>query len=79
MFERCEQIRTETPLFAADGIKISALEEDFEETLGKVLGFLERVTLPPNESIKRSPVTSAKLLQPQEMIPAQRGLRSSAS
>lgn len=63
MFQRNEQVGSEMSLLAPDRIEVLALQEAREEFLGQILRFLRPVAFPPDESIKGSPITAAKLIE----------------
>ena len=63
IFYRPERVRTQSAFFPPHRLKIAALEKTGEETLGQILCFLGRITLPPDETIERPPVSTAKFLQ----------------
>ena len=46
-----------------DRLEVPTLQEKREKSLGKILGFLWIVALPPNESIKWSPIAAAKIFE----------------
>jgi hypothetical protein len=63
MFQRHQQIRTQPAFFFPHGVEIAPFQEPREKRLGQVLGFLMPQAAPPNESIKRPPVSPAQGLQ----------------
>src|ERR1700757_1162780 len=63
MLQRCEQIRTQPSFLFANSIKIPALQQQREKTLGQIFGFLCFDAFSPNETINRSPIRAAKFLE----------------
>src|SRR5690349_4684152 len=59
-FERHKQIRTQTSLFAPDCVQVSVFEQTRKKSLNQVLRLFSSKAVPPNESIKRSPISATK-------------------
>src|SRR5438105_11535113 len=60
MFERCEQIRPQTPFLLADGIQIPAFQQQSKKTLREIFRLFRSNALSSYETINRSPVGAAK-------------------
>src|SRR4030095_16073350 len=62
-FERHKQIRTQPPLLAADRFQISMFEQTREKLLDQILRLLSGKALPPDKSVKRSPISSTEYFE----------------
>src|SRR5713101_2080269 len=63
MFERHEQIRTQTSLLAADSLQTSSFKQTGEKFLDQILCVLWFNTLASDKSVERSPISSAKYFE----------------
>src|SRR5262249_40660162 len=63
MFERGEQIRTQTPFFFAHSIEVPALQQQCEEALSEIFRLFRSNALSSYEPINRSPISAAKFFQ----------------
>ena len=63
MLQRHQQVGTQPAFLAPRGFEIPAREKTREKFLGQILRLLPAITFPPNECVKRQPVTAAKLFE----------------
>src|SRR5262245_34331578 len=63
MFQRPKKKRTKASFFPADGSQASMLQQICEKSLGDILCFFWPNTLSLHETINRSPICAAKVLQ----------------
>src|SRR5262245_13306156 len=61
--QRHKQIRMQAPLFTANNVKIAALQQQREKSLGEVLRFFRSIASAPYESVKRPPIRATEFLQ----------------
>src|SRR5439155_26813993 len=63
MFQRREQVRTQTSFLFAHSIQIPTLQKQRKKALGKIFRFLGSNALSPYETVNRSPISAAKFFQ----------------
>src|SRR5262245_28485504 len=63
MFKRHKKIGTQTSLFAPNCIQISVFEQTRKKFLDQILRLFSSTAVPPNKSVKRSPISSAEYFQ----------------
>src|SRR6266487_4141556 len=63
MFQRREQIRTQTPFVFAHSVQIPTLQKQRKKALSKIFRLLWLSALPPHETINGSPIRAAKFFQ----------------
>src|SRR6266436_6041457 len=63
MFQRPEEIRTQTAFFFANGIEIPALQQQCEKALSEIFCLFRPDALSSYETVNRSPVGAAKFFE----------------
>src|SRR6266481_4190540 len=63
MFQRPEEIRTQTAFFFADSIEIPALQQQCKKTLSEIFCLFRPDALSSYETVNRSPVRATKFFE----------------
>src|SRR5215469_11648423 len=63
IFDRRQQIRTQTPPFPPDRFEVPPFKQPRKKSLSEILRFLRFVPFAPHKSVEWPPISSAKLFE----------------